>query len=92
MKDQEHPRSRQDRDVVNRLLRDGPTEANLIDLARLRIRYNGFPGARAIQRDLDLLLQQWQLDEDSLFARTRALYVSRNLQGHSSLTDEQDWS
>jgi len=91
MPDQQHPRAAIDRDIVNRLAREGPSERNLVELARLRIRYGGFPGARDLQRDLDLLLQQWQLDEEQLFAKTRDLYARRQL-GQVAIEDATDWS
>ena len=39
----------------------------MAEVARLRIRYRNFPGARDIQRDLDVILQQWDMTEDELF-------------------------
>ena len=71
--DQQHPQEKNDREIVNRLLRSEPNGYNLAELARLRIRYHNFPGARTLQRDLNLLLQQWQMTEDELFAKTRQL-------------------
>jgi len=51
-KDQQHPQYQGDRSLVSDLLRaDQPSDLNLADLARLCIRYRGFPGARDIQTD-----------------------------------------
>ncbi|NEO81581.1 DUF3288 family protein [Moorena sp. SIO4G3] len=72
--DQQHPQEKRDREIVNRLLQQQPNEYNLAELARLRIRYDSFPGARAIQRDLDVLLQRWQLTEQQLFEKTLQIH------------------
>jgi hypothetical protein len=73
-KEQKHPQWSSDRQVTDRLLREEPTDLNLAELARLRIRYQGFPGGRDIQADLDKVLAQWELTEATLFAKTRAIY------------------
>ncbi|MGF1570244.1 MAG: DUF3288 family protein [Nodosilinea sp.] len=73
-KDQQHPQYKIDRQVVNQLLSGEATEFNLVELARLMIRYEGFPGARDIQTDLRKALARWQLTETALFERTRAIH------------------
>ncbi|MGK7944703.1 MAG: DUF3288 family protein [Microcystaceae cyanobacterium] len=90
--EQKHPQEKQDREVVNRLLQGQPTEYNLVELARLRIRYYNFPGAREIQRDLDVLLQQWQLSESQLFAQTRDIHQSGQIYRRKQNNEVQDWS
>ncbi len=52
-KDQQHPLHNRDRPTIDILLAQEPTDYNLAELARLKIRYQGFPGARDIQQDLD---------------------------------------
>ncbi|NJL45492.1 MAG: DUF3288 family protein [Leptolyngbyaceae cyanobacterium SM2_3_12] len=73
-KDQQHPQYKIDRQVVNQLLMGEATDYNLAELARLMIRYEGFPGARDIQVDLKKALERWQLTEAALFAKTRAIH------------------
>jgi hypothetical protein len=74
-RDQRHPQYDGDRELLNQLLQQQePRERHLADLARLRIRYRGFPGARDIQRDLDQVLQRWHLDEEALFTKTRQIH------------------
>ncbi|NJL82576.1 MAG: DUF3288 family protein [Chloroflexaceae bacterium] len=91
--DQKHPQETSDRQAVNHLLREPPTPQSWLELARLRIRYQNFPGARDIQRDLDLLLQQWQLTEEELFEKTRQLYAKgQGYQPRSQGEELQDWS
>ena len=72
--DQKHPKEKGDRLIVNELLVADPTDYNLAELARLRIRYGNFPGARQLTQDLDLILEQWQLTEAELFEKTRHLH------------------
>ncbi|MFM7471345.1 MAG: DUF3288 family protein, partial [Nodosilinea sp.] len=50
--DQQHPQYKNDRQVVSQLLLADRSDLNLVELARLIIRYDGFPGARDIQSDL----------------------------------------
>lgn len=90
-KDQEHPLWHSDRQIVNTLLSDEPTDYNLCELARLKIRYNGFPGARDIQKDLETVLQQWQLTEDELYEKTRQLHQNTHIyKGRNN--PKEDWS
>jgi hypothetical protein len=90
-KDQEHPRWSEDRQIVNLLLEGQPTDYNLAELARLYIRYQGFPGARDIQTDLAKVLNQWQLTEESLFAKTRQIHQAAQVyKGRNS--QREDWS
>jgi hypothetical protein len=78
--------------VVNRLLDSQPDPKNLADLARLRIRYRSFPGARDIQRNLDIILQNWQLTEESLFEQTRQLYATGQAYQPKKGDEPEDWS
>ncbi|WP_448597689.1 DUF3288 family protein [Thermoleptolyngbya sp.] len=89
--DQQHPQWSSDRQIVNTLLSGEPTDYNLSELARLRIRYNGFPGARDIQADLDKVLEQWGLTEEALFEKTRQIHqTSQVYQGRNN--QREDWS
>lgn len=91
--DQTHPQAKRDRAIVDRLIKGEPNEINLVELARLRIRYHNFPGARDIQKDLDLVLQQWQLEENQLFAKTRQIHSQGNIYRRQvEGQDKQDWS
>lgn len=76
IKDQRHPQYTKDRQIVNDLLsQNNPSNRDYADLARLTIRYRGFLGARDIQADLIKVLENWQLDEETLFAKTRAIHA-----------------
>lgn len=93
LKDQQHPQSKTDRAAVNSLLAADPSDWNLAELARLRVRYQGFPGARDIQQDLDTILKRWNLTEEQLFETTRQLHANaRIFKVGTRKADEEDWS
>lgn len=90
-KDQQHPQWKLDRQTVNTLLAGEPTDYNLAELARLLIRYQGFPGARDIQSDLAKVLENWGLTESTLFEKTRQIHaIAQVYRGQGSKRD--DWS
>jgi hypothetical protein len=91
VQEQQHPQEKPDREVVNNLLGGEPSDLNLVECARLRVRYRGFPGAREIQRDLDTVLQNWGLTETELFERTRLLH-GRGQVYRLYQEDQRDWS
>ncbi len=86
-----HPQYKTDREVVTNLLNGEATDFNLIELARLRSRYDGFPGAQDIQADLDKALANWSLTEDALMAKTRAIHQTEMLY-KAQRTKKEDWS
>ena len=90
-KRQKHPQEQRDRPIVYRLLQGDPNDENLADLARLRIRYRNFPGAKDIQRDLELVLREWGLTEEELYAKTRQIH-SIKLQRMRQGEEVRDWS
>jgi hypothetical protein len=90
--DQTHPQDRKDSEVVNRLLTSQPEPKNLADLARLLIRYNNFPGAREIQKNLQNVLHNWQLTEETLFEQTRQLYATGQAYQPKKGDEPEDWS
>ena len=92
-KDQQHPQEKNDRAIANQLLSEEPTDYNLAELARLKIRYRGFPGARTIQSDLEKVLQKWQLTEENLYEKTRQIHISKQVyEGRSRKKGKEDWS
>ncbi|MCD8486131.1 DUF3288 family protein [Kamptonema cortianum] len=93
-KDQQHPQYNRDRLLVDELLRviGAPTEYHLVELARLKVRYQGFPGARDLQRDLEKTLLQWQLTEDELYERTRQIHAIGRVYQQSPDGQQEDWS
>ncbi|ALF52078.1 MULTISPECIES: DUF3288 family protein [Nostoc] len=91
-KDQQHPLYNRDRPLIDILLAQEATDYHLAELARLRIRYQGFPGARDIQKDLDKVLQQWGLTESELFAKTRQIHDVGGIYKSRGKKEEQDWN
>lgn len=90
--DQQHPQEGRDTEVVDRLLREEPNNYNLAELARLRIRYHGFPGARTFQQNLDAILQRWELTEEELFEQTRQLHAAGLVYRRGDSQGQDDWS
>jgi len=89
--DQQHPQWRSDRQTINQLLESGPTDYSLCELARMRIRYDGFPGARDIQADIAKAMSRWQLTEAELYARTQQIHQQAQVyKGRGS--QREDWS
>ena len=73
---QAHPLYASDRDLVDQLLAASePTDAQLVDLGRLLMRYAGFPGAQDLQDDLAKTLRLWGLSPDELNSRSRAIWA-----------------
>jgi hypothetical protein len=76
IKDQRHPQYTKDRQILNELLtQNTPNNREFADLARLIVRYQDFMGARDIQADLLQVLTNWQINEEELFAKTRAIHA-----------------
>ena len=74
---QAHPLYASDRNLVDRLLAlTVPADQDLVDLARLAMRYDGFPGARDLQDDLVKTLRLWGLNRDELHRRTRTIWAA----------------
>jgi hypothetical protein len=91
LKDQLHPQYTKDRQVVNDVLKGELTDRNLADLARLCIRYRGFPGARDIQADLLKALNRWGLSEEELFVKTREIHRVGKIFGATN-DGRDDWA
>ena len=92
-KDQIHPREKKDREIIDKLLQGEPNKYNLLELARLTIRYRGFPGARAIQTDLETVLNKWQFTEEQLYQKTRDIYAVKNpYSDRFKSNQKQDWT
>jgi hypothetical protein len=77
MDEQSHPLHAIDRQVLDALLAaEVPSDAQLVDAARLLNRYDGFPGATDLRDDLERVLRLWGLDRVALRARTRAIWAA----------------
>jgi len=91
LQEQQHPQYASDRQIATTLVQGQPDDYNLVECARLRIRYQDFPGANDIKTDLDTALKNWNLTEDQLFEKTRQIHQSpevyRNVRAR-----REDWS
>ncbi|MCS6781846.1 MAG: DUF3288 family protein [Gloeomargarita sp. SKYBB_i_bin120] len=90
-KEQRHPLYHVDRLVVDQLLLSDPDDYALAEWARLYIRYQNFPGARDIQRDLAQTLERWGLALEEVFQRTRAIH-QQGLVYRGRATAQEDWN
>lgn len=92
--EQKHPQRKKDRLTVDQLseVKSNPGQRELVELARLMIRYRGFPGARDIQRDLKIVLDTWQLTEEELFRQTRAIHAAGTVYRRNAAGEKQDWT
>ncbi len=91
--DQQHPQEAVDRNLVQAILSGEPTDFYVCELARLRIRYRNFPGARQTQADLDQALSRWGFTEETLYEKTRAIHAQGNVYTvNSRRRDDDDWS
>lgn len=91
-KDYLHPQYRKDRETLNTAMAGNASRLNMAELARLRIRYDGFQGARDIQRDLDAMLKKWGLTEAELFAKTREIHRTETVFTPTWIKKGEDWS
>ena len=87
---QQHPQYQKDRQIVNTLLVEKHTPYNLAELARLTIRYRGFPGAKDIQEDLEKVLAKWDLTEDKLYQKTREIHRQNQVYKQKN-SDKENW-
>ena len=85
MEGQNHPLYQTDRDLLNRLIsKNNPSEEDLIDLGRLFLRYEDFPGAKDIQMDLVKTLKLWRITREELNDSTRKIWAKGFRPGSSS--------
>ena len=85
MEGQNHPLYLTDRDHVNRLLaKEIPVDRDLIDIARLLMRYEGFPGASDIKMDMLKALKLWGLTKEQLNSRTKEIWSKGFRPGNDS--------
>jgi Protein of unknown function (DUF3288) len=92
--DQQHPQNQKDRLTVDQLLQaqSDPGDRELVELARLIIRYRDFPGARDIQQDLKVALNNWHLTEEELYSKTRAIHAQGTVYRRTAEGEQQDWT
>ncbi len=91
---QNHPQEKKDRETISHIMQgDAADPINLAELARLRIRYQGFPGAVAIKDSLNQIMKKLGLTEAELFAQTREIHNNERIyQVRSKFQEQEDWT
>tara|TARA_Y100001968_G_C19368445_1_gene723809 strand:- start:402 stop:707 length:306 start_codon:yes stop_codon:yes gene_type:complete len=75
MEEQNHPLYSIDREHVDHLLaKDIPQNEDFVELARLLLRYEGFPGAEDLKVDMQKILKKWSLTQNQLYQTTRGIW------------------
>ena len=73
--EQNHPLYSSDRQLVDSLMsKASPEPSDLVELARLFMRYDDFPGARDLKADMDKILRIWNFSKDELNTQTRSIW------------------
>lgn len=88
--DRQHPQYKSDRASVNSLLASESTDYNLSKLAKLIIRYRGFPGARDIPSNLKKVQLKWNHTEESIYEQTRKIHAKCEVY-RKQKNDRKDW-
>ena len=85
--DQIHPLHDIDKNIIDALVvKQIPSDIDLINLARLINRYQNFPGEKDLKNDLEKIIKFWNISEKLLFAKTRELW-SNNFKPSNSPKD-----
>ncbi len=73
--DQIHPLHDIDKNIIDALvIKQIPSDIDLINLARLINRYQNFPGEKDLKNDLEKILKFWNISKELLFAKTRDIW------------------
>ena len=73
--DQIHPLHDTDKEIVDSLIvKISPEDFDLINLARLINRYEGFQGEQELKDDLKKILKFWKMSKEELFSKTRKIW------------------
>ena len=72
---QNHPLYPTDREHIDRLsARNPPEDIDLVDLARLIVRYQDFEGADDLKVDIKKIMKKWNLNREELETKTRDIW------------------
>ena len=73
--DQIHPLHDIDKNIIDALVvKQIPSDLDLINLARLINRYKGFQGEKELKNDLEKTLKFWNISKEELFLKTRIIW------------------
>ena len=77
--EQTHPLHATDKKIIDSLItKEIPEDFDIVNLARLIIRYDNFPGEIELKEDIEKILKFWKLTKDNLFQMSKKLW-SKNL-------------
>ena len=73
--EQTHPLHAIDKSIIDTLItKEKPEEIDYINLARLLMRYNNFPGEIEIKNDIEKILKFWMITKNELFSKTKNIW------------------
>ena len=73
--DQVHPLHDIDKNIIDALVvKQIPSDIDLINLARLINRYQNFPGETELKNDIEKIMKFWNISKELLFAKTREIW------------------
>ena len=76
MEEQNHPQHQTDRNLIDGLMsRQSPGESDYVELSRLLIRYEGFPGALDLKEDMEKILVFWGITREELNLKSREIWA-----------------
>ena len=85
--EQTHPLHDADKKIIDTLIaKETPEDYDLINLARLIIRYDNFPGENELKEDMEKILKFWKITKDNLFIMTKKLW-SNNFRPSNTTKD-----
>tara|TARA_B100000700_G_C15059434_1_gene864750 strand:+ start:2265 stop:2564 length:300 start_codon:yes stop_codon:yes gene_type:complete len=88
MEEQTHPLYSTDREIIDRMLsKKSPNESDFVDLARLNLRYGGFPGATDLKDDIKKILNFWGLSIKELNQKSKEIWKSGFRPGERGFDD-----
>ena len=85
--EQTHPLHATDKKIIDSLItKEIPEDFDIVNLARLIIRYDNFPGEIELKEDIEKILKFWKLTKDNLFQMSKKLW-SKNFRPSDTTKD-----
>lgn len=91
MRNQTHPQNLKDSGTLASIPFSDPNDLHKCELARLLIRYEGFPGAERTKQGLASRLEGWGITKEQLFEQTRKIHAEAVVYRHIR-SRRDDWS
>ena len=85
--EQTHPLHLTDKNIIDSLIsKKEPEDPDFVNLARLINRYTNFPGEIEIKKDIEKILNFWNITKNELFSKTKKIW-SKNFKPSSTNKD-----